>query len=101
MPHIHEIDDLAGDLVDLHYFRNDWCHRAWCLESGVNYAGWNGCHELISDDIVPCHQCGNELNVIPETVTPDLSLTESLALASKVIGPMIQEDILRIDGRHR
>ena len=102
MPHIHEIDDLAGDLVDLHYFCNDWCHRAWCLESGTNYGGWNGCHELVSDTPVPCHQCGSPLNVVPdvgdEPASAPETLQDALDRAAAVLGPMIAADIRRIDG---
>jgi len=67
MSHIHDIDDLeTGDIIDRHWFCSDTCHRSWCREAGANYGGWNGCHELVSDTPVPCHQCGEALNVVPD-----------------------------------
>jgi hypothetical protein len=67
MSHIHDVDDLeTGDIIDRHWFCSDSCHQFWCRAAGVNYGGWNGCHELVSDTPVPCYHCGDALNVVPD-----------------------------------
>lgn len=52
--HAHYIED--GQLVDEVRFCSDSCHRDWCADQGVEYAGWSGCHELEFTDY--CAQCG-------------------------------------------
>tara|TARA_Y100000296_G_scaffold48509_1_gene55565 strand:- start:248 stop:454 length:207 start_codon:yes stop_codon:yes gene_type:complete len=59
MAHKHDIDDTNGDVMDRVYFCGDYCHRSWCQNQNVDYAGWDGCHELEFD--TPCDSCGDTI----------------------------------------
>lgn len=63
MSHYYEVRDGRGDLVDLVSFCSDWCHQAWCRETGNEYQGWNGCHEHEYRE--DCASCGE---VMPGSV---------------------------------
>jgi len=57
MTHYLEVNDSAtGDLLDLVPFCSDYCHYWYCHTNGVEYQGWNGCHEHPHDD--KCAECG-------------------------------------------
>lgn len=53
--HYRTLEDKQGDLIDLIPFCGDACHRDYCLEHGLEYQGWNGCHETSYDQI--CAKC--------------------------------------------
>jgi hypothetical protein len=55
--HYHHVEDDGGDVVDLVPFCCDSCHRDYCRENGLEYGGWNGCHEG-SDSAEFCANCG-------------------------------------------
>ena len=57
--HLYLVEDTDGNLVDVIEFCGDSCHKAWCVESGVTYEGWNGCHEVQLP--VQCQCCGQWL----------------------------------------
>ena len=55
MAHEFNIEDSNGDLVDVVAFDCDSCHQAWCRETGNEYKGWNGCHEIQTSTV--CAYC--------------------------------------------
>lgn len=57
--HMFLIEDSSGDLVDAKYFCSDWCHHGWCAESGNEYKGWNGLHEVHAPQL--CEYCGDSI----------------------------------------
>ena len=52
--HLFLYEDEQGDVVDAEYFCSDWCHRQWCNDTGHEYAGWNGCHEVDAPRYCAC-----------------------------------------------
>lgn len=58
MAHYYEHEDKNGDLIDLTAFCSDWCHQNWCRRNGMEYQGWNGCHESPYD--YTCAECEQE-----------------------------------------
>jgi hypothetical protein len=56
--HLHFIDDLDGNIIDVMEFCSDFCHQD---ALGVEYQGWNGCHEMQHD--TTCQNCGEILHV--------------------------------------
>ncbi len=60
MSHIHRHEDEDGNLVDVTYYCSDWCHRDHCLRTGLAYEGWDGCHEVESDQ--QCANCEANIN---------------------------------------
>ena len=52
---VHLVEDEAGELVDVIPFCSDYCHRGYCAREGVEYNGWNGCHETEQDEV--CAYC--------------------------------------------
>jgi hypothetical protein len=52
--HLYEYNDENGDIVDVEYFCSDWCHRHWCSDTGHEYQGWNGCHEVDAPRYCTC-----------------------------------------------
>jgi len=59
MAHKHDVDGPDGDILDRAYFCSDYCHKEWCDTKGIEYAGWDGCHELEFD--AACDQCEKTL----------------------------------------
>jgi hypothetical protein len=59
MAHYYEVNDSRGDLIDLIVFCSDWCHRNHCEQNGLEYGGWNGCHELEFTD--KCAYCESKV----------------------------------------
>lgn len=59
MTHYYEHNDINGDIVDITPFCSDWCHQQWCAENGMNYEGWNGCHEQPYD--TECAHCEEQI----------------------------------------
>ena len=55
MAHYHEVNAESGDLIDLIVFCSDNCHWSYCHDNDLDYAGWNGCHELEFSEY--CAQC--------------------------------------------
>lgn len=78
MAHLHFIEDTAGDVVDAIYFCSDYCHKDYCHAQGIEYGGWNGCHE-IHENPQWCESCGNALGYydpIGLWVTPEQQTQE-------------------------
>lgn len=57
--HLYLHENESGDVVDATVFCSDWCARSWCAETGHEYRGWNGCHEM--DGPQWCASCGEKL----------------------------------------
>lgn len=57
--HVHRIENEHGDLVDLVPFCSDHCHFQWCQDEGVEYEGWDGCHEV--EYLEFCECCGEAI----------------------------------------
>lgn len=67
MSHYLLITDTAtGDLLDLIPFCSDYCHYWYCHENGIEYEGWNGCHESEFDQ--QCAECGTLIKGVSEWV---------------------------------
>lgn len=62
MAHYKPVSDGKGDLIELHLFCSDWCHKCWCEWNKEEYEGWNGCHELQVSS--PCEWCGTTVKGI-------------------------------------
>lgn len=61
--HYVEILDEAGlDLVDAVPACGESCAMAYCEQHGIEYAGWNGCHEG-ADYPEYCGYCGTRVSV--------------------------------------
>ena len=56
--HLHLWEDERGDVVDASTFCGDWCHRQFLRLRGIEYGGWNGCHEMDAPQY--CDHCGEE-----------------------------------------
>lgn len=48
--HFVDIEDKDGQVVDRVYYCSDAC-----AQFNPNYAGWNGCHEIETDEV--CGEC--------------------------------------------
>jgi hypothetical protein len=55
--HYCQVEDSHGELVELVPLCSDTCHRDYCERHGLDYAGWDGCHEG-SDYPEWCAACG-------------------------------------------
>jgi hypothetical protein len=64
MAHYLEIEDSKGDLVDVLVFCTDFCHEAYARQNGLEYKGWNGCHELDFDQ--NCLYCEDTVHGLSE-----------------------------------
>jgi len=47
-------------------FCSDGCHYWYCRENGLEYEGWNGCHEHPYAD--ECRECGTLIQGVEEAV---------------------------------
>jgi hypothetical protein len=67
MSHYYFITDtLTGDLLDALPFCSDYCHYWYCHQNGLEYEGWNGCHEHPYDD--ECRECGTLIKGLEQAV---------------------------------
>ena len=54
---MHYLYDVIGGVVEFVPFCSDACLRDYCAERGIEYDGWNGCHDG-GDYRHYCAQCG-------------------------------------------
>ena len=55
--HYVMIDNSEGDLIDAIPVCSESCARQYCSDNGLDYDGFNGCHELEFDDY--CGSCNS------------------------------------------
>lgn len=65
--HIFPVEDANGNIVDVHVFCSDGCHRDYCDLTLQPYGGWNGCQEWEAP--VTCHYCGTTLPTTHHTLS--------------------------------